>query len=90
MKEATSLKEGGVTVASRVVVPVYCKRFQFKRSHRWAFGPAAGNQVLDWIVEAAGRSHGDLILGKWIHFRQADCRNLGRRLEHQGFGRYSF
>ena len=38
MKEATSLKEGGVTVASRVVVPVYCKRLQIKRTHP---GPSA-------------------------------------------------
>ena len=90
MKQATSLKAGGETVASVFVEPVSFRRFQIKRTHRRAFGPAAGNLVLDWILEAAGRSHSDHTLGKWIRYRQADGRNLGRHLEHQGFGRYSF
>jgi len=90
MKEATSLKEGGETVASRFVVPVYCKRLQIKSTHHRAFGPAAENQILGWILEAAGKSHSDHTLGKWIHFRRAAGRKLGMYLEHQGFGRYSF
>ena len=90
MKEATSLKADGETVASHFVEPVSCRRLQIKRTHHRAFGPAAGNLVLDWILEAAGKSHSDHTWGKWIHYRQADGRKLGMHLEHQGFGRYSF
>ena len=44
------------TVASMVKETHMCVWFQIRINHR-AFGPAAGNQVLRWILEAAGRSH---------------------------------
>jgi hypothetical protein len=90
MKEATSLKEGRESVASRFVVPVYCKRLQIKRTHHRAFGPASEDRFMNGFVEAAGELHSSHTLDKWIHFRQADGRKLGMHLEHQGFGRYSF
>ena len=55
MKEATPLKEGGETVASRFEVPDYCKRLQIKSTHHRAFRPAPVCPVLNGIVEAIGR-----------------------------------
>ena len=85
MKEATSLKALGETVASKFGVPVYRKRLQIKRSHRWAFGPAAGNQTLDWILEAVGRSRSDHTWGKWIRSRRACAHNWDKSLEYRRF-----
>jgi hypothetical protein len=51
MKEATSLRAGGETVASKFKVPVYCRRLQIKRAHHLAFGPAAVNLVMNWMVD---------------------------------------
>jgi hypothetical protein len=62
MNEATTLKADGGTVASKLVMPVYCKRLQINRSHHHAFSPASGNQVRDRILETAGRSHSDRTL----------------------------
>jgi hypothetical protein len=71
MKEATPLKEGGETVACRFVVPDYCKRLQIKSTHHRAFGPASGDLVRDWILEAAGKSHSDHTLGAHL-----DCNEF--------------
>ena len=90
MKEATSLKALGETVASKFGVPVYRKRLQIKRNDRRAFGPASGDRFMNGFVEAAGKLHSGHTLDKWIHFRQADGRKLGMHLERQGLGRYSF
>ena len=55
MKEATSLKEGGETVASKFGLPVHCKRLQIKSTYLRAFRPAPVCPVLNGIVEAIGR-----------------------------------
>jgi len=77
-------------VASKFVMPVYCKRLQVKSSHHWTFGLPAGNQVLDWNLEATGRSHSDRTWGKWIRYGEACAHILGRYQEHQRLGRFSF
>ncbi|MGA9537443.1 MAG: hypothetical protein WBR24_16190 [Desulfobacterales bacterium] len=85
MKEATSLKANGETVASPLEKPFSCRRFQIKRTHRWAFGPAAGNQVLDWILDAFGLSRNAHTWGKWIHYRRACAHNWDKSLENRRF-----
>ena len=90
MKQATALKEGGEIVASMILEPVPCRRFQINRIHHRVYGPAPVGSVPNGSVEAAGKSHSDHTLDKSIHFRQADGRKLGKHLEHQVLGRYSF
>ena len=70
MKEATSLREVGVTVASRFVVPVYCKRLQIKSTHHRAFGLTIGDRVLNRIVVTTGKSHSDHTWFKWSHYHR--------------------
>jgi hypothetical protein len=81
MKQATALKAGVETVTLIPLEPFLCRRFQIKCTHHRAFGPAVGDLVRDRIVEAAGKSHSDHTLGKWIHFRRAAGRKLGMHLE---------
>ena len=77
-------------VASNFVVPVYCKRLQVKRTHHRSFGPAVGNQVLNGINEAIGKSHSGHTWGKWIRYGEACAHIFGRHQEHRRLGRFSF
>ena len=43
-------------MASKIIKLVSRGGFQIKCGHHRAFGPASGNLVLYWILEAAGRS----------------------------------
>ena len=74
MKTATYLKAECKIVALIIIVPDRCRSLQIKRAHHRAFRPAAGNLVLDCILEAAGKSRSVHTWDKWIRYRPAYVR----------------